>query len=64
METEFDISFNSSSRFTSFELEVANDNLSEKEEWLILYINTTYERCAVPIIINDDDGKFCILQVV
>lgn len=59
-EFERDITFDADVQEVSFDLEVYDDQLSEKEEYFILSLNYTEhatDRCAVAVSIKDNDSK-------
>lgn len=58
---EFNLLFDANSRYETFEVEVADDDLSEREEWFILYLNITHNRCALAVSIHDNDGKCSLM---
>ena len=57
MGNEFNISFNSNSRIAFLNFEIADDNLSEKEEWFVLYLDVASAQCALAVSIQDNDGN-------
>ena len=56
--TEYLLEFNQTSEYQSFILEVVDDCLSEIEEWFVLYLNGSHNRCAIGVLIYDNDCEF------
>ena len=55
---EYLLMFNYTSQRQSFIMEAVDDNLSENEEWFILYLNVSHNQCAVGVSIQDNDREF------
>ena len=55
---EFLLTFNDSTTYQVFNLEAVDDNLSEKEEWFVLYLNASHSQCAISVAIQDNDSEY------
>ena len=64
--SEYELLFGAGYREAVFYFEVYDDEISEKEETLILYTNYTespHDRCAVAVQILDNDREYYIIII-